>query len=145
MSGRHAQRSAERAAKEAIKAARDAINQHIQARDAEGLSALFAADIRLVDGVGDLTLGREAVVDGFRLILADADFTSHRLDGWRIQIAQSGDIASEWGRWESIWQGDKPRRLAGDYHAMWRSLDGAWRIQAELHVCLEPGIAPSTG
>jgi hypothetical protein len=133
-------KSSDKAAEAEIKQAREETNRLIAAHDAAGIGQFVTDDVRLIGGAAELFVGRSQVVEAYRTSFADPDFVTYRRDGWRVLLADSGNNASEWGHWEGLWQGESPRRMAGDYHAMWRLLDGRWQIQAELYVCLEPGM-----
>lgn len=128
------------APEDAITAAREETNRLIETRDSAGLGNFVTADVRLIGGIGELIVGREAFVEAFRTAFENPDFRTYRRTPRRVRIAQSKELASECGRWEGF--GENPgSRMAGDYLAMWRRIGDEWRLQAELYVCLESDMA----
>jgi len=105
-----------------------------RAKDAAGIAGLFASD-------GVLFLENEAPVVGPTAIEArqvqafekNPDLV-RSFGSDRIEVAASGDLAVEFGSWGP----EGPDRNYGKYIAVYRKVDGVWRVAADIGNSAKP-------
>jgi len=57
-----------------------------------------------------------------------------------IEISADYPLAAETGTWVGTWSTSQgPVRTGGRYSAMWRQVDGEWKVRSELFVALYCG------
>lgn len=125
-------------AEDSIRARRRLTNRMIAVKDAAQLAPFFDPGAILIAGDGAPMLGRQAIIEAFAGQFADPAFVSYLREPSCIAIDQTGDRASEQGRWTGNWTapGRGVVTMGGDYLAVWRKITGQWVIERELYVTL---------
>lgn len=127
---------------EDIRAAREAQNDAIRARDLDAIARHWEAGVQATAGTGAFVVGR----DEYRLVfeeafanLAEVVYTRipDTIELSTVDVEGVERIASESGTWTGSWASRRgPTQLLGTYSAMWRKRNGRWRIHSELFVAL---------
>jgi uncharacterized protein (TIGR02246 family) len=116
-----------------IRDSRAASNAAIAKKDINGVSSFWLPDFVQVRGNGTSEKGKEAIVALWQQMFKTNPETSFvRTPSEVIINEKDATMAWEKGTWEGINSYSK----GGNYSAMWRKKDGAWKIQAELYVAL---------
>lgn len=131
------QMTGDRAAGRDIAASRARFNAALAQRDFDAIAQALAEDCTLTPGdEADLIAGRDAQLDAWRSIFAQAPDVTYVRTPQRIDVAENGELAAETGRWRGAWSsGGVSQRCSGKYFAKW-SLGDHWRIVAEVYVTL---------
>ncbi|MDQ4076677.1 MAG: DUF4440 domain-containing protein [Chloroflexota bacterium] len=100
------------------------------ARDAEAMAIFFAPEVIAMYPQPAPTVGREANREAWARFFRRPNAT-HPLTTDTLVLAASGDLAYTLGRWAVNYEGPGgPVAAGGRYLAVWRPVDGAWRIVA---------------
>lgn len=122
---------------ELIRKARQASNEAIARRDAEGISKFCLDDYVIVRGSGVIEHGREANKKEWKRIFKETPQTYFERIPSEIVISKNNpDLAWESGEWK----GYNTYSKGGRYSAQWKKKDGEWKLQAELFVALEKAL-----
>lgn len=116
-----------------IKSLRNASNECIAKRDADGLSANYLEDFVLIRGNGSHLTGKDTVMVIWKEMFKANPEISFVRTPTEISINEQNLMAWETGNWTGINTYSK----GGNYSAMWRNTDGVWKLQAELFVALK--------
>lgn len=117
----------------AVRAARDAQNAAIVARDIDRIASFWTEDVSIRRALGVQLNGRDA----YRTLFADDLETIYQRHPTRIDISSQWPMAFETGDWEGHVRGiDSPVVIAGHYSAQWVKRGGIWLIRAEVFVPL---------
>jgi ketosteroid isomerase-like protein len=113
-------------------------NAALLAHDVDRVLRHTTDDFILVGGVSGGHVGRAVVHDYFLKGFAEPGFITYNRAPDKVTISQSGDRASERGKWQGVWRSEKGGSLmSGDYFAHWVKKDGAWLTLAEVYVTLQ--------
>jgi len=130
----------------AIVALRADSNAGLLAHDVDRVLRHTTDDFILVGGASGGHIGRSVIHDYFLKGFAAPGFVTYVRTPDEITISDSGDRASERGKWQGIWRDPKSGSLmSGEYFAHWVKKDGAWLTLAEVYVtlhCSGPICAP---
>jgi uncharacterized protein (TIGR02246 family) len=116
----------------AIRALDTRIVAAMQARDAAAVTAFYAPDAQLFPPNQPVATGpaaiRSAWAEDFRLPNIDLSFDPERID-----VAASGDMASDVGRYRVSLDGPNGRISdSGKYVVVWRKAGGEWKVMADI-------------
>ena len=129
-----------------ILALRSDSNAGLLAHDVDRVLSHTTDDFILVGGISGGHVGRSVVRDYFLKGFAEPGFVTYIRTPDKITVSESGDRASERGKWQGVWRSPKGGSLmSGDYSAHWVKRDGAWLTVAEVYVALHcngPVCAP---
>lgn len=122
-----------------LEAQRKAFNAAIESGDLDTIGRVLAADVVLVAGThSDRFLGRSEQLEIWR---EDFELNPDRLVYVRtpacIRLSPVGPMASERGTWRG--ENASGDFAAGSYTAKWRTIDGDWRLEAELFMTEDCG------
>ncbi|MDB4903922.1 MAG: hypothetical protein JWQ63_3203 [Mucilaginibacter sp.] len=117
----------------AIKASRGASNAAIAKHDVDGMSKYWLADFTQTIGRGTTLIGADAIIASWKELFKTNAIVSYVRSPVTITIGDNGIMAWETGSWTAKNSYSK----GGNYSAMWRKIDGIWKIQAELFVSLK--------
>jgi|SRR5271166_1407193 len=130
----------------AILSLRGDSNAGLLAHDVDRVLQHTTDDFILVGGVSGGHVGRLVVHDYFLKGFADPDLVTYIRTPDNVTISESGDRASERGKWQGVWRNSKGGSLmSGEYFAHWVKRQGAWLSLAEVYVtlhCSGPICAP---
>jgi len=121
-------------------------NAGLLAHDVDRVLRHTTDDFILVGGVSGGHVGKSVVHDYFVKGFADPSLVTFVRTPDKVTISDSGDRASERGKWQGVWRDAKSGSLmSGDYLAHWVKKDGAWLTLAEIYVtlhCSGPACGP---
>jgi ketosteroid isomerase-like protein len=115
-----------------IRASRAASNNAIARHDIEGMAKYWLSDFTQTIGRGITTVGRDSVSAGWGNLFKTNQTVSYIRTPENIIVGDNGIMAWESGHWDAINSYSK----GGNYSAMWRKINGDWKLQAELFVSL---------
>jgi ketosteroid isomerase-like protein len=116
----------------AIRSARQSSNQFIAAHDIDGMAKYWLPDFVIVRGNATITAGKENNIISWKELFKRNPDVSYARNPSEIIVSDNDTLAWEKGTWRAI----KSYSKGGNYSAMWRKADGAWKLQAELFVSL---------
>jgi len=116
-----------------IKAARVAGNTAIANHDVAGVVQNILPDFIIITGRAKQVAGRDSVAAFWRQTFAAMPGVQYVRMPLQVIISKNDSLAWETGRWTAI----HSYSAGGNYSAMWRKINGAWKTQAELFVSLE--------
>ena len=116
----------------AIKAARQSSNESIARHDLAGISKYMLNDFVQVRGNASHMTGKDSVATSWKQQFDEDPEVSYLRTPVEVIISANDTLAWETG----IWKATHSYSKGGKYSAMWRKLEGLWKIQAELFVSL---------
>jgi ketosteroid isomerase-like protein len=116
-----------------IKASRMASNAAIARHDIDAISKYWLPDFVQTIGRGSSLTGRDTIIGTWKQLFQTNPIVSYVRKPGQIIIADNGQMAWETGTWTAKNSYSK----GGNYSAMWRKIDGEWKLQAELFVSLK--------
>lgn len=117
----------------AIKESRAASNKAIAAHDMDGISRYWLNDFVQVRGNSMHDVGKDTIIAAWKKLFTSNPEVSYIRNPDEIIISENDTLAWEAGKWIGIHSYSK----GGNYSAMWRKVNGEWKIQAELFVALK--------
>jgi ketosteroid isomerase-like protein len=117
----------------AIKEARAASNKAIAAHDVDGISRYWLNDFVQVRGNSLHDVGKDTIIASWKKLFMSNPEVSYIRNPDEIIVSENDTLAWETGKWLGIHSYSK----GGNYSAMWRKVNGEWKIQAELFVALK--------
>ena len=89
----------------------------------------------MVRGSGAFVPSRQAYIDQFEADFKDPKSVRYERIPDKIELSSVSPLAAEHGHWQgTLPNGNKA--YSGTYLAMWRQIDGKWKIRSELFVVL---------
>jgi ketosteroid isomerase-like protein len=116
-----------------IKASRAASNAALAGHDIDGMSKYWLPDFVQTIGRGSSLTGKDTIIGSWKQLFRNNATVLYVRKPARIIIGDNGVMAWETGTWEARNSYSK----GGNYSAMWRKIDGEWKLQAELFVSLK--------
>lgn len=116
-----------------IRASRDNSNKAIEAKDIVTLSKHWLDDFSVMRGNGTQMSGKAAVIEVWKKMFTETPDVKFIRTPSEIKISDDKTFAWEKGTWE----GFNTYSKGGEYSAMWRKVNGEWKLQAELFVALK--------
>ena len=117
----------------AIKSSRAASNAAIARHDVEGISSFWLPDFVQTRGNGTSLTGRDTITATWKELFRTNATVLYIRTPSSIAIGDDGKMAWETGAWVAKNSYSK----GGNYSAMWRKINGNWKLQAELFVSLK--------
>jgi len=116
----------------------DEFHEAFRNSDAERMKKLVADEMSLVTA-GGVSRSATEFLDGTRALLAERPDLTMNLTADSVELGPSSwGIAAEQGTWVEEWtQADVQVVLKGQYQAMWRHVDGSWRLSGLMLVPTE--------
>jgi len=115
-----------------IKSSRMSSNAAIARHDIEGMAKYWLPDFVQTIGRGSSLTGRDTIIGSWKQLFRTNPAVLYVRKPVQISIGDNGVMAWETGTWEAKHSYSKD----GNYSAMWRKIDGEWKLQAELFVSL---------
>jgi Domain of unknown function (DUF4440) len=120
----------------AIRAARGRLDEALARRQLAAMNDELVENVSITGPVWR-TVGRDQLLQAYtRLLSARPDLVWIR-EPQTVRINASWLFASESGEWREQWrEGGALTELRGSYLALWRKVEGHWRLDAEVFVPL---------
>lgn len=116
-----------------IKSLRIASNASIAKHDVDGISKYWLDDFVQIRGNASHLTGKDTIVASWKEMFRTNPDVLYIRNPREIIIGDNDLMAWETGKWIGINSYSK----GGNYSAMWRKIDGIWKLQAELFVSLK--------
>ena len=116
-----------------IKVSRAASNAAIARHDIDGMSKYWLKDFVQTIGKGTTMTGSDNVINAWKELFKVNSTVSYVRTPTEIIVGDNGIMAWETGTWTA----QNSYSKGGNYSAMWRKIDGEWKLQAELFVSLK--------
>jgi len=116
----------------AITASRTASNAAIARHDIDSMAKYWLNDFVQTIGRGTSLTGKDTIMATWKALFRTNSTVSYVRKPSKIIIGDNGVMAWETGTWTAKNSYSK----GGNYSAMWRKVDGTWKLQAELFVSL---------
>jgi ketosteroid isomerase-like protein len=110
-----------------------ASNAAITRHDIDGMSKYWLPDFVQTIGRGITLTGRDTIIASWKALFKDNATVSYERKPISIAVGDNGIMAWETG----FWTAKNSYSKGGNYSAMWRKIDGVWKLQAELFVSLK--------
>jgi len=121
---------------EQIRIARAQYNAAIADHDVPGIVSFHDDEYQVTTSLGQLEQGRDDAAAWERLIASRKDVVYVRTPE-SIEVSKDYPLAAEVGTWLGTWSTvDGQVRTGGRFSAMWRKVDGTWKVRSELFVAL---------
>lgn len=122
---------------EAIREARELYNKAIQRHDVDGIVSFFDEDYQVTTSLGELLQGKDGEATAWRGLFESRQDLIYVRRTENVEVSRRYPLAAETGNWVGTWMtGRGPVRTGGHYTAMWRKVDGTWKVRSELFVAL---------
>ena len=118
-----------------ITAADAAIQEAVAKKDLDVIVSFYADDAVLLPTAEPIVVGKPAIRDEWRHILAIPDFQNRSMLT-RVDVSSGGDMAYSMGTYVAVMLGEdgKPVSEPGKYLTVWkRQAGGSWRIVADTY------------
>ena len=115
-----------------IKSYRAASNASIAKHDVEGIAKYWLPDFVQVRGNASFMVGKDSIINSWAALFKSNSQVIYIRNPSEIIISTNDTLAWEKGTWIA----KKSYSNGGNYSAMWRKVNGVWRLQAELFVSL---------
>jgi ketosteroid isomerase-like protein len=119
--------------KDTISAYRGETNKAILLHDIVSLASYWLPDFTVIKGNGTVLHGRKKVLRSWRKIFAKQPSIFFKRNLKEVVISDTNEMAWELG----IWEASNTYSKGGNYSAMWRRINGTWKLQAELFVAVK--------
>jgi len=120
-----------------IRDARAAYNAAIARHDVAAIISFMDEEYQITTSLGQLLQGRNAEAIGWQALIDSRQELLYVRSPDAIKISEDYPLAAETGTWVGTWSTGNGRvRTGGHYSAMWRLVDGAWKVRSELFVAL---------
>jgi ketosteroid isomerase-like protein len=110
-----------------------ASNAAIARHDINSMAKYWLPDFVQTIGRGTSLTGKDAIIAAWKQLFKNNPAVSYIRKPTTITVGDNGIMAWETGAWEAKNSYSK----GGNYSAMWRKINGEWKLQAELFVSLE--------
>ena len=116
-------------ATDAIMDASRAFDEAFDGADFDRLASILTDDVVMTSG-GGRWQSRETVLDFIRGLHGRRPGITLNTNPELVEPGPEGwGVVSERGRWIERWESDgQPNEITGSYLAMWKFIDGAWRL-----------------
>lgn len=115
-----------------IRSSRMSSNAAIARHDIDGMAKYWLSDFVQTIGRGTSLTGRDSIISAWEKLFSTNSTVLYIRKPADITIGTNGIMAWETGTWTA----KNSYSNGGNYSAMWRKIDGTWKLQAELFVSL---------
>jgi ketosteroid isomerase-like protein len=120
-----------------IRDVRAAYNDAIARHDVPDIISFFDEEYQITTSLGQLSQDRDGEAADWRELFASRQDLLYVRSPESIEISEDYPLAAEIGTWVGTWSTNQgPVRTGGRYTAMWRQVDGTWKVRSELFVAL---------
>jgi ketosteroid isomerase-like protein len=122
---------------EQIRNLRAEYNDAIARHDVPGIVSFLDVEYQITTSLGGLSQDVDGEADDWRELIASRKNLLYVRSPESIEISEDYPLAAEIGTWVGMWStSEGPVRTGGRYTAMWRQVDGMWKVRSELFVAL---------
>lgn len=122
---------------EQIRNVRAEYNDAIARHDVPGIVSFFDSEYQITTSLGQLSQDVEGEAADWRTLIESRKDLLYVRSPESIEISKDYPLAAESGTWVGTWSTSQgPVRTGGRYSAMWRQVDGVWKVRSELFVAL---------
>ena len=122
---------------EQISNVRAEYNDAIERHDVPAIISFFDDEYQITTSLGQLSQDIEGEAVDWREQFASRKDLLYVRSPESIEISKDYPLAVEIGTWVGTWStGHGPVHTGGRYTAMWREVDGMWKVRSELFVAL---------
>jgi ketosteroid isomerase-like protein len=115
-----------------IKTSRASSNAALARHDIDGMAKYWLPDFVQTIGRGTSLTGKDSIISAWKKLFSTNSTVLYVRSPVNITIGNNGIMAWETGTWTA----KNSYSNGGNYSAMWRKIDGTWKLQAELFVSL---------
>lgn len=120
-----------------IREARAQYNAAIREHDVPGIVSFLDEEYQITTSLGQLSQGRDADAAAWKQLFATREDVVYVRSPESIEVSRDYPLAAEVGTWVGTWTTiDGQVRTGGRFSAMWRKVDGEWKVRSELFVAL---------
>jgi len=123
-------------AADAIRALRSASNAAIARHDAEAVLSFLEADYVITDSTGHIERGLEGNAQSWAKHFADFPDVVYVRTPVKVRVSTALPHAMESGTWVGTRTAGGRQEKGGEYSAVWRKVEGVWKIHSEIFVAL---------
>jgi uncharacterized protein (TIGR02246 family) len=116
-----------------------------RAKDSAKFASFYADDAVLMLEQTPLFTGKTAISDSIGPMMQDPNFALH-FETTRVDVARSGDLASEQGTFELTTSDQKTKKAVttkGKYVVVWKKQDSTWKVIVDAPIS-NPPSEPTT-
>ena len=122
---------------EQIRKERAAYNDAIARHDVAKIVSFLDEEYQVTTSLGQLLQDRDDEASSWEQLIASRQQLLYVRTPELLEVSSAYPLASEVGTWLGTWSTDDgPVRTGGRYAAMWRKVDGTWKVRSELFVAL---------
>ena len=122
---------------EQIRVARAQYNDAIASHDVSGIVSFLDEEYQITTSLGQLSQGRDDDAAAWEQLFATREDVVYVRSPESIEVSKDYPLAAEVGTWVGTWStADGQVRTGGRFSAMWRKVDGEWKVRSELFVAL---------
>lgn len=122
---------------EKIRSVRAEYNDAIARHDVPALISFFDDEYQITTSLGQLSQDIEGEEVDWRELFESRENLLYVRSPESIEISKNYPLAAEIGTWIGTWSTNQGAvRTGGRYTAMWREVDGVWKVRSELFVAL---------
>lgn len=120
-----------------IRSARASFNAAIARRDVAAIVSFLDDDYQITTSLGEMFRGRDSEAETWADLFASREELIYVRSPETVRISEAYPLAAESGNWTGSWStANGTVRTGGSYAAMWRRVDGEWKVRSELFVAL---------
>ena len=120
-----------------IRNSRAEYNDAIARHDVQGIISFLDAEYQITTSLGQLSQDVDGEAADWQALFASREDLLYVRTPESIEISKDYPLAAEVGTRVGTWATSQgPVRTGGRYTAMWRQVDGIWKVRSELFVAL---------
>jgi ketosteroid isomerase-like protein len=120
-----------------IRAARADYNDAIARHDVPAIVSFLDEEYQVTTSLGQLLQDRDGEAAAWRDLIKSREDLLYVRSPESIEVSSEYPLAAELGTWVGTWSTNQGEvRTGGRYAAMWRQVDGVWKVRSELFVAL---------
>ena len=120
-----------------VRDARASFNAAIARHDVEAIVSFIDEDYQITTSLGQMFRGRDSEAETWRELFASRESLIYVRSPETVTISEAYPLAAESGTWTGSWSTPNGTvRTGGKYAAMWRKVDGDWKVRSELFVAI---------
>jgi len=120
-----------------IREARDQYNNAIARHDVQAIMSFIDDEYQITTSLGQLIQGRDGEAAAWQDLFSSRQDVLYVRTPEAVELSNAYPLAAETGTWVGTWSTpDGIVRTGGHYSAMWRQVDGKWKVRSELFVAL---------
>jgi len=120
-----------------IRNARDQYNNAIARHDVQAIMSFIDDEYQITTSLGQLIQGRDQEAASWQELFSTRQNVLYVRTPETVEMSDAYLLAAETGTWVGTWSTpDGGVRTGGRYSAMWRQVDGEWKVRSELFVAL---------